>query len=146
LAAWYIIIGFRYYFHDLQALLTGRRRSGFKESEKGFAPNDDLSISNTESSDLNGNNTLNEEETEELFEIVEDLIKRLKGAIADVSSKNYNKQECIFLLQLTLKDYPMLKGSPFQGAINNLIISECEKFGSLHLSAEELAMLWKEVA
>jgi len=77
---------------------------------------------------------------------VEKLTTKLKDTIADASSKNCHKEEFIFLLQLTLKEYPHLKGSPFQVAINNLIASECEKHGSLHLSAEEQVMLWKEVA
>jgi hypothetical protein len=30
------------------------------------------------------------------------------------------------------------------GAINNLIASECEKYGYIQLSAEERVMLWNE--
>ena len=69
----------------------------------------------------------------------------LKDAISDAASKNYNKEEFTFLLQLTLKEYPALKGSPFQDAINNLIASECDKHSFIRLSAVELGMLWNEV-
>jgi len=137
LAAWYLIIGMRFYFHDRQNLLTRKRKPNLQFAHDGshstsateFAPEE------TEPSD-----------TDSLFQEVEKLTAKLKETIAEASSKNYHKEEFIFLLQLTLKEYPHLKGSPFQVAINNLIISECEKYGSLLLRAEELVMLWKEVA
>ena len=137
LAAWYLIIGMRFYFHDLQSLFTRKRKPNLR-----LAPDETYSTTGSE---------FTPEQTETLdsdilFQEVEQLSTKLKEAIADASSKNYNREEFIFLLQLTLKEYPHLKGSIFQEALNNLIISECEKYGSIHLSAVELAMLWKEVA
>ncbi len=137
LAAWYLVIGMRFYFHDLQNLFTRKSKPNLQ-----LAPNENYSTTGSEF-------TPKETETldsDELFHEVEKLTTKLKETIADASSKNYHKEEFIFLLQLTLKEYPHLKGSPFQVAINNLIESECEKHGSLHLSAEEQVMLWKEVA
>lgn len=137
LAAWYLIIGMRFYFHDLQNLLARKRKSNLQLAhDKSYSiTGSEFTTEQTEASDTNN-----------LFHEVEKLTAKLKETIADASSKNYHREEFIFLLQLILKEYPHLKGSPFQVAINNLILSECEKYGSLHLSAEELVMLWKEVA
>ena len=113
----------------------GKRDVELTHDENYSTPNAEYTSEQTEASD-----------TDSLYHEVENLTRKLKETIADASSKNYHREEFIFLLQLTLKEYPHLKGSPYQVAINNLIISECEKYGSLHLSAEEQVMLWKEVA
>lgn len=86
------------------------------------------------------------QQTDETFQQVEELTAGLEEAIAIAVNKEYNKEEFILSLQLLLKKYYFLKGSLFQETINNLIISECEKYGSIHLSAVELVLLWKEVA
>ena len=137
LAVWYLFIGLRFYFNDLQNLLArkGKRDVELTNDENYSTPNAEYTSEQTEASD-----------TDSLYHEVENLTRKLKETIADASSKNYHREEFIFLLQLTLKECPHLKGSPYQVAINNLIISECEKYGSLHLSAEEQVMLWKEVA
>ena len=137
LAVWYLVIGMRFYFNDLQNLLTRKRKPDLQlaSDDTYLTTGSEFTPEQTEASN-----------TDNLFQAVEMLTAKLKETIADASSKNYHKEEFNFLLQLTLKEYPHLKGSPFQMAINNLILSECEKYGSLHLSAEELVMLWKEVA
>lgn len=143
--AWYIITCLRFYFQDLKNLFTVKRKFSFQKGRKEFSFNQPEQITNPELSDSNDNYFFNREETDNLFKIVEDLLSKLKEAISDAVSKNYTKEEFSFLLQLTLKEYPMLKGSPFQVAINNLIASECEKHSFIPLSAVELMMLWNEV-
>ncbi len=84
------------------------------------------------------------QETEDTFQQVEELTTSLKEAIAVAVDKQYIKEEFILSLQLLLKKYQYLKGLPFLVAINNLIASECEKYGYIQLSAEERVMLWNE--
>lgn len=142
LTVWYLIIGLRFYFSDLQILLSGKRKTDaqIEGKELRFTQNDDQLADNQKAP-----TNLSKEQTNHLFEEVETLSAKLKDAVSDASSKNYNKEEFSFLLQLTLKEYPELKGSPFQVPINNLIESECEKQGFIRLSAVELEMLWVEV-
>lgn len=135
LAVWYLIIGLRFYSQDLQSFLARKRKKNVQLAQDESYSNAEHTSEQTETSD-----------TDSFYHEVENLTTKLKETIADASSKNYHREEFIFLLQLTLKEYPHLKGSPYQVAINNLIISECEKYGSIHLSAEEQVMLWKEVA
>ena len=142
LAAWYLIIGLRFYLSDLQILLSGKRKSNpqIEGNEFRSVQQDEAISSGPEMSE-----TFRKEQTDQLFEEVETLSAKIKDAVSDASTKNYNKEEFSFLLQLTLKEYPELKGSTFQVPINNLIISECEKQGFIRLSAVELEMLWVEV-
>jgi len=148
LVIYYLIIGIRFYSHDLKNLLLGNQK--FKLSHSA-------SLSNV----LNDNNPIAHEQsqpemfqagndfaetTDETFLEVEHLIVRLKEAIANASGKKYVKEEFFLYLQLIIKEYPMLKNSQFQSVINELIISECAKYGSVTLSEEEVGTLWNEVA
>lgn len=146
LTAWYIIIGLKFYFHDLQNILTGKIKLTFKRSPKPSSLKQSEQITNSELPDFDDKPLLDMEETDNLLKVGDELISKLKSAISDAVTKKYNKQEFIFLLQLTLKEYPTLKSSPFQSAINNLIASECEKHSFIPLSAVELMELWNEVA
>ena len=145
LAAWYIIIGLKFYFHDLQNILSGKTKLAFRGVHKEYSSNKAEEIINSEPAEFDRKSLPNEEETGYLFQHAEELSSKLKDAISDAASKNYNKEEFTFLLQLTLKEYRALKGSPFQVAINNLIASECDKNSFIRLSAVELGMLWNEV-
>lgn len=145
LAAWYIIISFKFYFRDLQDILSGKAKLTFRGVKKEYSYNKSEEISNSDTSEFDHKFLPNEQETDNLFKVAEELTSKLKDAISDAASKNYNREEFTFLLQLTLKEYPALKGSPFQVAINNLIASECDKHSFIRLSAVELGMLWNEV-
>lgn len=145
LAVWYIIIGLRFYFRDLQNILSGKTKLAFRGVPREYSSNKSEEISNSDISEFDHTFLPNEKETGNLFQVAEELTSKLKVAISDAASKNYNKEEFTFLLQLTLKEYPKLKGSAFQVAINNLIASECDKHSFIRLSAVELGMLWNEV-
>jgi hypothetical protein len=82
------------------------------------------------------------EVADDTFEKVEELASRLREAIGKAASKNLSKEDFIVSLQTLLKKYQFLKGSPFLVAINNLIVSECEKQGFNYLNADERVMLW----
>lgn len=145
LAAWYIIIGLRFYFHDLQNILSGKTKLALRGVHREYSSTKNEEITNSEPSEFDHKFLPNEQETDNLFQVAEELTSKLKEAISDAASKNYNKEEFTFLLQLALKEYPVLKGSPFQVAINNLIASKCDKHSFIRLSAVELGMLWNEV-
>lgn len=144
-AVWYIIIGLKFYFRDLQNILSGKTKFAFRGVRNEYSSHKNEEITNSEALEFDSNSFPNKEETDKRFQDAEELTSKLKDAISDAASKNYNKEEFTFLLQLTLKEYPTLKGSPFQVAINNLIASECDKHSFIRLSAVELGMLWNEV-
>ena len=141
----YIIIDLKFYFHDLRNIFTGKIKFTLKGAFKTYSFKRRKQTINSELPDFDEKPLLDMEENDNLFKVVDELISKLKSAISDAVSKKYNKPEFIFLLQLTLKEYSILKRSPFQVAVNDLIASECEKFGFIRLSAVELMELWNEV-
>lgn len=124
---------------------SGKIKLTFKRSPKPSSIKQSEQITNSELPDFDDKPLLDMEENDNLFKVVDELISKLKSVISDAVSKKHNKHEFIFLLQLTLKEYSILKRSPFQDAINNLIASECEKYSFILLSAVELMELWNEV-
>jgi uncharacterized coiled-coil DUF342 family protein len=84
------------------------------------------------------------QETDDRLQQVQELTAELKEVIAQAVDKNYIKEELISSLQSLIKKHSFLKGSPFSVSVNNLIASECEKYGYIQLSAEEQVMLWNE--
>ena len=142
LAAWYLVFGLRFYSSELQIFLSGKSKTTSQiANKKSLLSQEDDQAGENQKEFID----LSKEHTDDLFEKVETLSAKLKDAVSDASTKRYNKEEFSFLLQLTLKEYPELKGSVFQVLINNLIESECEKQGFIRLSAVELEMLWIEV-
>ena len=141
LTAWYLGIVVRFYLGDLQILIFQKGRSTQRITGNAFRSIPDEELSN----ESEGSVISNKEQTDYQFEKVETLSEKIKEAVSDASEKRYNKEEFSFSLQIILKAYPELKGSPFQIPINNLVISECEKQGFIRLSAVELEMLWIEV-
>ena len=148
LIIYYIIIGIRFYSHDLKNLLSGNQK--FKQSsstELSNAQNFNTPIADKQAQpEMFQAGKAFAETIDETFLDVEHLIIRLKEAIANASRKKYIKQEFFLYLQLILKEYPILKNSQLQSVINELIISECAMYGSITLSEEEAVALWNEVA
>lgn len=143
LSAWYLIICLRFYLNDILYFIASKIKNNRGDSNNDMQP---IQFAGTKTAaledDTNKAASLNEAQTDHLFDEVETLSVKIKDAVADAFSKDYNKEEFFFLLEITLKAYPQLKGIPFQAAINNLIVSECDKHGFIRPSSEELDKLW----
>ncbi|MEJ7737012.1 MAG: hypothetical protein WKF97_06260 [Chitinophagaceae bacterium] len=150
LIIYYLIVGIKFYSHELRSVLSSKRKIPVRISSLQEDPEDDrteTSLGPDIQQELFSSHKKFMpcvEETEDTFEQVQELTARLKEVIAEAISKDFIKQEFMLSLQLCLRKYQYLKGSPFMVAINNLIASECEKHDYLLLTAEERVMLWNE--
>lgn len=141
LAIYYLFVGIRYYARDIKDLLSGKRKLNLKTAlaynSKGEYP-----------SAIGGNSHPSEasfgETTDEEFAEVEHLIERLKALIADASRRKMIPQEFKQYLSLVLKEYPSVKNSSLRASVNELIVSECEKYGAVTLTEDEVDLVWKD--
>ena len=79
----------------------------------------------------------------DLFELFLDLIEKLNPVFSDASSRGYPKGELVMALQLLLRNYQPITGSPgLQSLINNYISGRCKKVCSTTLSDDDLNILW----
>lgn len=140
LTVYYFFIGVRYFSGDFKDILSGKRKLKFKPA---------LSNNNTEYSTDDEESHQEEvsgfeKTTDDDFTEVEHLIERLKAVVADASRRKLIPQEFKQYLRMVLKEYPTVRYSPLRSSINELIISECEKYGAVILNDDEAELLWKE--
>ncbi len=139
LAIYYLFVGVKYFSAEIKDLLSGKRKPKLR----------------TVSSDNNGMSDLDDEPgqqemvgfektTDDEFTEVEHLIERLKAVVADASRRKLIPQEFKQYLSMVLKEYPSVRYSPIRSSVNELIVSECQKYGAVTLKEDEVELLWKE--
>lgn len=140
LAIYYLFIALRFYTQELKNIfLKGQIQLGVVSNE---APGKTRSHSKP----IHGPSQDSfAEDPNESFQEVENLISRLKITIEEGARNQLLKQGFSQNIKLVLKEYPSLKNSTFKAAINELIISECEKYGSTILDEDEVAVMWDSV-
>lgn len=148
LSVYYLVTVVFFYSRDLRSLWSRIRISNTRDGpqELATAP---VSVSgaseffNMEAKSFTPQDPVDQPSVDPLQE-VEQLIAHLKEAIGDVKDRKYSKEEFVLLLQLVLKEYPAFRGSPFQSAIRDFIISECEKQDSISLTEADILELLNE--
>lgn len=140
---WYLFVGLRYYFEDIKEFVTGKRKLQFRGLERKFIPKLDYDF-DYQKSDKILNAPVEFETVDPVFNEVEDLTARLKNAITNTTQKKLVKSEIEDRLRFILKEYPLLRDSPFCSSISELIVSECEKQESVLLTLQEVEALWNE--
>ena len=141
LAVYYFFVGIRYFFDDLKALFSGKSNLRFMVGISYDTVRESIQPSEK---NYNGESPDFETTTDDDFAEVEHLIECLKSVIADASGKKLIPQKLKQYLSLVLQEYPNIKNSPFRTSINELIASECEKYGAVILSEDEVEYLWMD--
>lgn len=137
--AWYLFVAIRYYRYEIGAFArrihtpnskatipdaAGEPRS--MPSDNG-APTTELPTANMEAD-------------------VASFASKLEEVVRESSAKGYGREEFFFLLQLTLKEFPVLDLPGCRPAVRSLIVSECDKAGYLVPESDELDKLWQQIA
>lgn len=150
LAVYYIFVGVKFYSQEIKYSFTGRNKLAFRYTSSAAGVQDnkesnpDVQPEQPELFVSDKKDVPAVEEENDSAQQVKELTRNLEQAIAEAVEKNYIKEEFILSLQILLKKYSFPDGSPLLVAMNNLIASECEKYGYIQLSAEERVILWNE--
>lgn len=130
LIIYYIFIGVKYYSYDLKDFISGRKKLTVNRS---IAPKIE-----------EFQNTAQDDETvfEDDFAEVEELIIKLRHQIESGAADQQNTDELQQALSSILKKYPNVKNSPLRSSVNELIVSEIEKYGAVTLREDEVELLW----
>lgn len=134
---YYIVIGLKYYRSELADSFAskrgGRFATGFWEEEYA-----ETSLSADEDNPASFEST-----SEQDFEEVEELIGRIKDIVAKSAGLEVEMPDFKHYLGLTLNEYPSIKKSALKASVNELIVSECQKNGTVNkLSMDEVDQLW----
>ena len=139
LAIYYLFVGVRYFSAEIKDLLSGKRKPKLRTVS---SDNNGMSYSGDEPDQQEL--VRFEKTTDDEFTEVEHLIERLKAVVADASRRKLTPQELKQHLSMVLKEYPAVRYSPIRSSVNELIVSECQKYGAVTLKEDEVELLWKE--
>jgi hypothetical protein len=112
-AGYYVVIGYLYYRHDLLQLLSDKK----------------ITTNNHEA-------TIQNQELQ-----ARSFIDEFHAFMQQAANEQMGKEDILQSVQLLLNKYPAFKDSSFRKSIKNLVIDEC-RYCSIHLSVEELDVLW----
>ncbi|UUC44193.1 hypothetical protein [Flavobacterium cerinum] len=133
---YYIVIGLKYFRNDLADTFaskrSGRSETLFMEEEhqeRDFPLGEDKPV-------------FFETSTDQDFDDVEELIARIKEIVAKSAHLEVQTGDFKKYLGLTLNEYPSIKKSALRASVNELIVSECQKNGTVKLSMDEVDLLW----
>lgn len=77
-----------------------------------------------------------------LFSLAFDLSARIKIVMEVAGEEKYSKSGLIVILRKLISEYPTIKGTAFQVAINNVIIGESKGLGLKGLDDDDVSVLW----
>ncbi len=135
-ASWYLFVGFRFYFAELKDFVTGKKKFSIRSFPQVQSNADYLETPNVIPS------SLNETQTDQAFQDVEDLVEKLKNLTGDALQRKLPKKEFMYYLSLVLNEFPTVKNSPFRSSICELVVSECDKLELIHVTQQEVHVLW----
>ena len=152
MVGYYLVIGLKFYAYDIKMLINARKRRTIHtaanrqiETKRADFNSDPGKFTTDLPDQLQQDEEPGVWEHEQLFEQTEELAIRLKEIIGQARQKEDNNEELVRLIQLTIQEYMVPNGTPFQAAINTLIESEYAANGLQHLSADEKVLIWKQV-
>ena len=157
IAGYYLFAVARFYRREIKAKISSRRSLRAKRAEPRKETNEPVTQSEPEQTDYSQTDDQPLAGSKKIFPPVSlwknrvlsgqqhSLTEHLTYLIQEAHEKDYDKQELVLLLQMTIKDYLDFEGTQFQSGINECIGTECAKYGSIHLGEEEIAAIWNRV-
>jgi hypothetical protein len=143
LGLYYTFIGFRFYAGDIRQLF---KRSALRAEANQRIP-DQLLFNGGEMAD----DTLPEEasylfasHSDTDIRQADELIASLKECIKVASDKAYAPDALVLQFKAAFKGYPALKTSPHRPAINELVVTECERTGVAELTEDKVDQWWSD--
>lgn len=128
LVVYYLYVGVRYYGPEIKKIFGSRVQDepeilelfSDKGSPKSVSPED------------------------QDYEQVEQLTSALKRLLVDAADKQVPAEEILEILKSLLGQYDELADSPFRPALNELIVSECGRYGIIQINEEVVDELWND--
>ncbi|EHQ27022.1 hypothetical protein [Mucilaginibacter paludis] len=146
LVVYYLIIAATFYRADAKRLLSAKLKKDGSTPDDGYRDHKEETERSNEVDQyerFDGPQDSFAYTTDETFAEVEALILQLKTGITDAAAQQLSKEDTALTIRGILKNHSSLKDTAFQSSLTELIVSECEKTGSITLSEEEVEELWE---
>jgi len=128
---WYVYVFFRFYAGNLKL-----KRQGLEKHTSDSVTHNDDTFQDEEIS-------YESIEPGNEFIQVEALIEELRTHIEEDSKTTIINTNLAEDLKKIIGKYPAIKGTPYQSAINDLILAECARYGTDTIEDDEVEGLWE---
>jgi hypothetical protein len=141
LVIYYIFIGIRFYGNDIRKIFKSRDAVPAQDEPQQTVHEDpavtqpELDYADQYVQDNYPDNDIRE---------TDDLIAEAKSLINAAANKAYSPKSLIARLRELFARYTSLKTSPHRPAINEMILSECERTGVAELTEDEVDAWWSD--
>lgn len=139
---WYVFLGFRFYFIEIKQVLLGQRKITFPIL--GMKKSNNLLVSQSKKETFKSNLSESFSESFATLDEVKELSARIIDATSESAERNLSQQEFKNFLKLILDEYPYVKISSLRRIVNDLIVSESEKYTNLVMTLEQADDLWNQ--
>jgi len=126
LILYYGYVAIRYYSFEIKSLLSGKKLAPAAKTAK------------------NGQKNLHED-YEHLYGDVEGITSSIRPILIEAGQGKLTKTEFLEKLRPFFSQYTSLKGSPFESAISELVVTECSRMGAAIVSEDDIDGLWDQV-
>lgn len=76
------------------------------------------------------------------FSIIDDFIEDTNSSLLELCKHSAKKQEIISTLKMVIEKHIEIRKTPFKYQVNNVIKNQALTHCSIHLTEEDLSMLW----
>jgi len=134
---YYLYVGIRYYSKELTGIFSGTTRlklksKGVEVERPPYAEEQPEAFNDDEDDEM-----LDDE-----FIQSEQLVGRLKNVISAAPKESLQPDEVENRIRTVLNDFPAIKDSVLRSSVNELIVSECEKYGAADFAEDEVDLMW----
>lgn len=75
-------------------------------------------------------------------QIVYSCLDELNACLEEMKRMKCNRLDLIRSLKTIIAKYPSLKSSDYKESLNNMLVVQCENMCSVHLSADDMVLVW----
>jgi hypothetical protein len=141
LVIYYLFIGIRFYSDDIRAFFSQPNATAPEVLPEPSVNEEPISLQ-TEVN--NQDQYIQDNYTDNDIRETDDLIAEAKSLINAASQKAYGPESLITRLRELFTKYTSLNTSPHRPAINEMIVSECERTGVAELTEDEVDEWWRD--
>lgn len=141
LVIYYLFIGIRFYGNDIKKLLKSPDARPSQDEPQQIV-DEEPAMAQPEL--INADQYVQDNYPDDDIRETDDLIAEAKSLINAAASKAYGPESLITRLRQLFNKYTSLKTSPHRPAINEMIVSECERTGVASLTEDEVDAWWSD--
>ena len=142
LVIYYLFIGIRFYATDIKQLFApaGKRAADNRLPEQLVFKDAEKPVEGLPEEVIYGQENYTDDDIQQADELISSIKKRITAA----NGKTYSPDTLLPQLKAIFQEHGSLKISPHRPAINEQVVTECERTGVAELTEDEVDQWWSD--